>query len=363
MGKLRVILVLLLISALPMSSSAIGKNKPTHMDPLYNPDECAGCHAGRGTKNTPLLKERLEKMCFVCHGSMTRGKSSINIESVFVKPSRHPVLETTVYHRRGEELPERMNTVPRHVSCYDCHIVHATIPEKTFNKVGGYAPGKLRLEVKGPPAGMKLPEATTDFELCYLCHSDSANLPVTSRNVSLEFDPSNESFHPVEMPGRNKSMPSLLRGLSPTDTITCGDCHGNNDRTGPKGPHGSDYAPLLVAEYRTQNGVESQRAYALCYGCHDRRSILQNDSFNRHKEHIVFYAGGTSCFACHASHGSRPRSALIEFAPDRVSASVNAGTVNYINIPKAPRCSLLCHGAEHNANDLSTGAAGRPWPE
>lgn len=347
-----------------MASSFAVNKKPTHMDPLYNPDECAGCHAGRGTKNTPLLKERLDKMCYTCHGVTNRGRASVDIEGVFLKASRHPVVETSMYHKPGEELPEKLTTIPRHVSCYDCHVVHVLSPDAPQKGVKGYAPGRLRANFRGgPPAGLRLPEATAEYELCYQCHSDSANLPARSRNISLELDPTNESFHPVEMSGRNSDVPSLVRDLSETDTIICGDCHGNNDKLGARGPHGSDYAPLLIAEYKKQNGPETPQAYALCYKCHDRRSILQNDSFNRHKEHIVFYAGGTACYSCHASHGSRTWKNLIEFASDRVSASLNAGGPDYVYFPKAPKCSLVCHGAEHNASDPLTGAAGRPWPD
>ena len=42
------------------------------------------------------------------------------------------------------------------------------------------------------------------------------------------------------------------------------------------------YEPLLAYNYETRDPVtESQQAYALCYKCHLRRSILADESFSR----------------------------------------------------------------------------------
>lgn len=307
---------------------------PSHMDRSKNPQGCGGCHRGRGVPGTPLLKNTTERICFECHGVMSRGRAKKDLESVFTKRSIHPIYETTKYHVRGEDLPERVPLTPRHVACADCHSSHVATPEMPWKGVRGYSRARMRLK-----------QTSDEYELCYLCHSDSANLPSNQKNKREEFDPYNESYHPVELPGRNRFVPSLVGGLNTNSKLRCTDCHGSNDAFGPRGPHGSDYPPLLVAQYTTTDGVESPRAYELCYMCHDRRSILGNDSFWKHNLHIV--TKGTSCYACHASHGSRDTKNLIVFNPNVVSPSNTGLGPQYIYNPTQPRCYLSCHSADH----------------
>jgi hypothetical protein len=207
------------------------------------------------------------------------------------------------------------------------------------------------------PIGGRHGKAEAEHELCYLCHSESANLPNDSRNVALEFDPRNQSYHPVEMEGRNSDVPSLVFQFSETSLITCGSCHGNSDPGGPRGPHGSDYPPLLVAEYRTTDGPETAKVYELCYLCHERKSILGDESFRRHRHHVALE--GTACHTCHASHGTSMNRNLISFNDAVVFPATNSGGPDYFpGLPGTPRCFLRCHDAEHDTG----GVAGRSWP-
>jgi hypothetical protein len=300
-------------------------------------------------------------MCFSCHGAGRRG-SAIDVESVFSKTSRHPIYETTQYHQPGEQLPEQFPSMPRHVACFDCHKAHLSDPEKPWRGSRGYAPGKMRSGVRGgPPSGLKLNEALDEYELCYLCHSDSANLPAGARNKGEEFDPTNASFHPVEMPGKNKSVPSLVRDLSVNSRIACGSCHGNSNPSEAGGPHGSDYAPLLIAEYRTQDGPEDANVYGLCYLCHDRRSIRDNESFKWHNLHVQL--NDIACFSCHATHGSRDNLHLIDFSAARVGDRVRpANGIGPDYLPQfsgKPKCYLSCHNVDH----LMEGVNGKTWDQ
>ena len=60
--------------------------------------------------------------------------------------------------------------------------------------------------------------------------------------------------------------------------------------------------------------AESVAAYALCYKCHDRDSILgdiaANVTFSEHQKHVVDLplatGGPASCAACHDPHGVEP---------------------------------------------------------
>ena len=375
MKKLIMIMIMALAATVAWDASVNGKPPPSHMDIFKLPEGCFGCHRGRGVPGTPLLRASITRICFRCHGNESRGKAKTDIESELAKASTHPILETTKYHSLFEYLPEEDETMQRHVSCYDCHIAHLTDAEKPWRGVRGYiAPGGrvFRGRVKGgPPPGLKIKEASYEYEMCYLCHSDSANL-ANDKNISVSFDPTNPSYHPVEMEGKNKSVPSLVTGLNVTSRISCGNCHGNNDRNGPRGPHGSDYSPLLMAQYKTGNGNRSPKAYELCYMCHDSRSIWKNASFRYHSKHIS--ENFISCHSCHASHGSTENAHLIEF--NNVVVTINT-TEPYCYVQDMrgqgdPRCYLTCHlevGAqnkivEHNIGGVQrkdTASPVKPW--
>lgn len=357
LGKFLAVVFLLSLTVVLAAGVAWAK-KPSHMDRAVNVMGCAGCHAGRGVPGSALLKADKERICFECHGTFSRGRSSKHdVESVFSKTSVHPVLETTMYHVPGEELPEKTESQLRHVSCFDCHMAHLSTASSPMRGSKGYIPGPGRRGRGFPPAGMKLRRATEAYEVCYLCHSESANLPLESTNIAELLDPGNASYHPVEAPGKNSNVPSLMRNLSVSSTVECSDCHGNNDVMGPKGPHGSDYPPILKAEFNQLDGPEDPKRYELCYMCHDRRSVLGDESFKYHNRHVVLQS--TSCYTCHNSHGSSLSGDLIDFKTDVVLESNVDGGPEYLPASGGrPRCYLNCHGIEHN----SAGVAGNPWP-
>ncbi len=306
-------------------------DEPSHLDKMKNPKGCSACHKGRGKRGTPMLNEDKTMFCFRCHGSDNADielRAKTDILSVFRKRSRHPVIETSHYHLPTEELPEKSPSAPRHVACQDCHSTHFVTPENKFKKVSGYSKAKIKKK-----------EATEEYEVCFKCHSDSANLPTGSSNMALLMSPSNPSYHPVIAPGRNAKVVSLIPPLTVASTIKCTDCHNNNDPGGPSGPHGSDYDYILIADYPLREIPESQSAYELCYNCHRRESILSNESFKKHKEHIVY--NHTPCSACHTPHGSRANPHLIEFNTDFVLPSP---LPQYIPSPDGrPLCYLTCH--------------------
>jgi predicted CXXCH cytochrome family protein len=305
----------------------------THLDKSRLPEGCISCHKGHGRRATLMLGLPKDQLCFKCHGSNRRGtpgEAQTDIYSVLLKRSNHPILQTSEYHVAGESLPERSPSAPRHVACVDCHDPHLTTKEIPFKVARGYS-GKRVKEV----------DVRKEYTVCYLCHSDSANLPPQEHNIAQEFDAGNASFHPVEAAGRNSNVPSLKAPLTASSTITCSSCHGNDDKFGPQGPHGSIYEHILKANYSTESGPESSSAYDLCYGCHNRNSILNDESFKSHKRHVVY--ANTSCFACHASHGSRTKENLINF-DDRIVFSNSLGQLNYVQLlPGKPRCFLNCH--------------------
>jgi predicted CXXCH cytochrome family protein len=312
---------------------------------------CASCHQSHGAPATMLLFQK-EDICFICHSiESTSEYKGTDIKSLFLKTYRHPVIETSEEHFKGEELPELDPSIPRHVACEDCHEVHSVRNNKKTGDVSGYT-----------RYGTKRARAEYEYEVCFKCHSDSENLPVDQENMRIQFDPNNPSYHPVVFYAQNNSVSTetSLRGK----TINCSDCHGNNDPYGPEGPHGSDYEGILRYNYNLNDGPETPFAYELCYQCHKRESILNDESFKGspdmkpfgHKGHIVYEQ--TSCNTCHASHGSEEYENLIRFNGAVVEPD-STGIIQYINIGGGyARCYLTCHGYEHREPSLEPPAGG-----
>jgi hypothetical protein len=225
-------------------------------------------------------------------------------------------------------------------------------------------PGNFGVQTGINAAGIKVASVQYQYEVCFKCHSDSAaTTPSVSRqivqnNTRMEFDPTAVSFHPVEITGKNAYVPSLKPGFNTNSIIYCTDCH-NSDTgttsggTGPDGPHGSAQAPLLMAQYTTTDfTTESVASYALCYKCHDRTSLLNDESFKYHKLHIQDRQ--TPCSACHDAHGissaqGNPtnNSHLINF--DTAIVQPLGGIMRYQSTGnQTGNCTLTCHSKDHN---------------
>jgi hypothetical protein len=113
---------------------------------------------------------------------------------------------------------------------------------------------------------------------------------------------------------------------------------------------------LLIANYSTHDlTAESPLAYALCYRCHDRQSILGDESFPLHRTHVV--NGRSPCSACHDPHGisrtqasSNEHTNLINFDLSivRPAAGSLAGRVEFVDLGvNRGSCTLTCHGVSH----------------
>lgn len=339
---------LFLASILLFSSHLIAQsfNESRHGNLSVMPARCASCHRGHGEKNSPMLRFNEEELCFKCHGSQTERdravrdgiiSGGVNPKSViddFQKPYRHPV-ELNGKHRVGDvNSPEQM--LERHSECSDCHNPHM---------VGGFRrfSGSGMMEKEWTAAGVVF-----QFELCYKCHSSIANLPLSETDKRAEFNTANASFHPVEGEGRHTNLPSLTKEYR---IMKCTDCHGSD--SGSDAPHGSIYENILKKNYTKHDGPESNEAYALCYSCHSRSSILANESFRFHRQHIV--DNNTSCYTCHDSHGSINNPMLIRFNKDPRFTRINpsgSGRLEFYRLGNNKGgCYLNCHGVDHNPKE------------
>ena len=339
---------------------------------------CLNCHKPHtaGGRQRLLNSAVEENNCLACHNGNVAQK---NVMNEFNKFSRHPIENTTGVHDPRE--PAVVSA--RHVECYDCHNPHAA-------RAGTGTPAGPITGVRGVnAAGSEVNPITREYEICFRCHADSTNKPaprtqrqLAQTNVRLEFNTANPSYHPIEGPGKNPNVPSLTgapAGLNTSSIIACTDCHSNDagpkaGGTGPNGPHGSSFTPLLVRQYLTQDPtVESASTYALCYNCHSRTSILGNQSFPLHSFHVGGGGGGMGggggvnapCNNCHDPHGvsltqgnSVNNSKLINFNTAVVSPS-SSGILRYESTGTfSGRCYLNCHGKNHNPCNYGGGGGG-----
>ena len=362
------IVLLVTFSCLSLSVTAVsaaarqeGMLQGNHGDRSVMSKSCRACHRGM-----TMAVSGEEGVCLGCHSSAaardemikagflknTGNLTLVDIAAELRKPYNHPVLTGQGGHRKNESLPEDIANAMRHSECVDCHEPHVAEKGNPFRGL------------KGRRVGNFMTDIAQEYELCYRCHSESANLPGNSSNKHEEFKTTNPSFHPVEGEGKNTFVislksPYVAQKQKPNDIsqISCSDCHGSDDPNGPKGPHGSSYPGLLVLNYQMADArSESAQEYALCYKCHDRASILSNESFPSHALHIQGQMGGqdgTSCFTCHDAHGSNQYQHLIKFNEDIVFENAD-GKLKYDAQGYSARhgaCYLNCHGVEHNPKE------------
>ena len=314
---------------------------------------CHSTHAAPGREQL-LLDSIEEDTCYACHDGTT-AQYDIGVE--MGKWRAHDPAVTQAVHIAGE-IPDGTRT---HVECVDCHNPHHA---DSSAATGGGVPGPLKGVTGWSAAGTALPVATKEYEICYKCHADTTDsnqnrIPRAADQPSIlrRLDSSNPSYHPVLAPGRNPDVPSLKPPWTVSSIMTCGDCHGNDNATGPRGPHGSRWDFLLKLQYDTADpNQENSQAYALCYSCHERNSILGDNSFKEHKKHIV--GEDTSCSVCHAGHGidstlgsSLNNAHLVNFNTNVVFPNGDGDMFFQDQGQFAGTCSLLCHGEDHRNFD------------
>lgn len=271
---------------------------------------CRSCHRSHaaGGRHRLLIFEAEEENCLSCHdGTVART----NIRAELDKSSAHDPRRYQGIH----DPAEHASSLSTHVECTDCHNPH-TVQSPHLGITpsrGGVGPTMMR--VRGVSAGGgPVSNAQSEYEVCLRCHGDTAVPAARSvdrqaqhSNMRLKFSPSSPSFHPIVSTVRGTDAPSLAPGLSRGSLIRCTDCHNNDSGpraggSGPDGPHGSRYGSLLERNYTVDDlTTESQFEYQLCYKCHTRSSILNDESFPSHRLHIV--RERTPCSACHDPHG------------------------------------------------------------
>ncbi len=320
---------------------------------------CGSCHASHGAGHPErLLHDRPSDLCINCHN----GLHGRDIQGVLNSRSGHRLSRFFDVH----DPKENPLTMRPHVECVDCHNPHAVRDDPLGSRLARIDLGRSRV----PPAMMEIPgvsssgapvdRATYYYEVCFRCHADNP-VPISNRivrqrdnygNIRRQLLPTAASAHPITRSARGGlEVPSLTPAARLKTTMDCQDCHNNPDARelgggGPNGPHGSRFEFLLADRYETADfTMESPQAYSLCYQCHDRNSILGDESFRGHRRHIV--DARTPCSACHAPHGvSGSRSQhdhLINF-----DLTIVGGQRFYNDTGLfSGSCTLTCHGVNH----------------
>jgi predicted CXXCH cytochrome family protein len=314
---------------------------------------CENCHNPHNAGGKPRLLNYApeENNCLSCHNG---NVATQNIQVQINKAYRHNVAGYLNIH----DPVENALVGTKHVECADCHNAHAV------NNSTASAPNAngFITAVKGiNQSGNPVDPIQYQYELCYRCHTTTPGMPAppTSRqivqnNVRLEFATTNPSYHPVVGAGVNPNVPSLIAPYTTSSVIYCTNCHASDGTGAPAGPHGSIYPHILKMQNITANNTtESAAAYALCYSCHSRTSILGNSSFSRHSLHIS--GERTPCNGCHDPHGissaqgnSTNNSNLINFDVSFITPS-SGGILRFDDLGLYHgRCYLTCHGEDHN---------------
>jgi predicted CXXCH cytochrome family protein len=320
---------------------------------------CLSCHQPHSARQGQRLFhfENEEDNCLSCHNGLV---AKTNLLAEFTKTSGHFVEDYQGIH----DIEESIGNSEQHVECIDCHNPHAII-QRTAQppRISGALNG-----VSGVTAeGGEINEATYEYEICFKCHGinpasifSTISRQITQTNTILEFDQANPSYHPITAAGANHNVPSLFSGMDESTIIYCTDCHNSDPSSQIKGPHGSQYPYLLAYQYETADDTqENISAYELCYRCHDRESILNNESFSEHNRHIK--EEKTPCSACHDAHGisfsqgnSTNNSNLINFDTTIVFPVSNTGQPEFEDLGTfRGQCFLECHNKTHSPEEYS----------
>ncbi len=317
---------------------------------------CLSCHRphSAGGYERLLHFTRSEDNCLSCHDGSV---ANTNLRFDLSKFSRHDVARYEGIH----DPKESPMAAARHVECVDCHNPHAAQNTPAQAPV---VPGVMRGVSGVTVSGGVTERVQYEYEVCFKCHGDNSSRPqstitrqITQTNTRLEFDPSGPSFHPVVSQGANRNVPSLKPPMTVASMIYCTDCHNSSGDSGAKGPHGSDYSPLLAHNYDTSDYTsESEFAYELCYKCHSRNSILNDESFPKHRVHLEEQI---PCSACHDAHGISLAQAtrlnnthLINFDTTIVRTDTTTGRLEFEDTGVFHgRCFLECHNKTHSPNE------------
>ncbi len=355
-----------------------GHNLANDANSTPKANACFSCHqphnGGGGTKL--LARDGEQQVCLVCHNGNVATK---NIEASISKLYSHPILLTDGVHdaqRDGasgmvREAPSNLDN--RHAECQDCHNPHAvsagvspdpTDVGGTTNLAANVLRGVWGVEPSWPGNwGMlndtdyvEVDDVVYQYQLCLKCHSSYAfgfSPPPEPNGTpgydsltdqAKEFNPNNASHHAVVGPGKNDFKmtvggvlydysSSFVGNMTANSTLSCSDCHSDSDDihgVTPKGPHGSNFWPILAREWGPTTGLAGTSNH-LCFKCHSwdvytgrgATTTWDDTGFSRSggggggmmRQLHAFHVGRRDkpCMSCHSAlpHGMQRRALLV----------------------------------------------------
>ncbi len=401
------------------AATAIPSSDEPHSNFSPDIDQCASCHRSHTAQGSSLGSEQQEEqVCFSCH---TAGGSGTNVQPAFTSKTNtltrffsHPVSDTEGIHNAGELVGGEFGGANRHIECEDCHSPHASarsavpgsnpapaVQQEVFQSTGV---DPLWTAIGAPTDFTWMTVADREYQVCLKCHSSYSPLSSYSpdgygwgvnasssgyiadglsklttnhpaqvrdnRDLAIEFNSYQASFHPVTAQGRNANMPagSFVAPWSQDSIVYCTDCHDNGDNS-TNGPHGSPLLHILdgSAEYITE--VDPARSCApggcptihnpgeLCFKCHQfntysnginpaSTTMFRNGNQNLHEFHTF-----SACYTCHDLHGSE-QDHLINFDTSVVFVypGYNSQTAWQFNpVTNTGTCYVACHDGDHGS--------------
>ncbi len=260
--------------------------------------ECKPCHTWKGNKHEFTLALEGTKLCTQCHDDLV-------IEAKKKEEGKKKTDEGNKKLVVHEPFTE---------DCANCHTPHAadtrallTSPvvelcEACHDEIVAKAKDKALLSRHS---------VIVEGKACLSCHA-----PHTSKFEKLLAGESHAlclGCHGKPIKVADRVIPSIKEQLTkkkvihgPMEDGDCGACHA---------AHGSKHTSLLARAYPTKfYAPYTQKAYALCFECHDEEMAanaetedateFRNGKRNLHQLHVNKKVKGRTCRACHASHAS-----------------------------------------------------------
>jgi predicted CXXCH cytochrome family protein len=355
-------------------------------------------YAGAGT-GTDLMNEE-EGLCLSCHSAAGPATAKVHLAfSSYTNTTtnfyKHDPALTYRKHISGETLGSSFTGTNRHVECVDCHNPHgavagtATAPALLPTMIGatGVEPiyGVTNTSPGAPTGFTWKGPVTQEYQVCYKCHSSFTTLPtyqpagwaaaivanglgkltfisagqvLDNRDMAREYNPNNNSFHPVMAVGKNQPInaATFVAPWVANSRMYCTDCHDNPNRATAgqgRGPHGSNLLHILDGTTNYKTTESSAATTEVCSKCHQSGLYVNNtvaatntrfyDGSNLHDYHN---GQACSCYMCHDSHGSEIDHNLnFNYSitgHTYVAPATNSQNMFYPNNnPKA--CNLNCH--------------------
>lgn len=336
----------------------------------YAARACLSCHDPHGGKSSALLRgERYDDLCKACHGDITMGRELVHgpasAGACGACHEPHAAPHPRLLAQSGREMCLRCHVTtgieidtmhvahdPARGDCLVCHDPHATDQQAMLTDEPVALCTSCHTDIaEAVNSASTQHAAVTSDRSCLNCHSPHA----TDYTKLLHDEPMALCFEchdkPIEMPDGRKlqNMKKIIEsGKSLHGPVAEHDCTACHEI------HGGGHTRLLTAEYPSDLYYPfKDSAYALCFSCHDKQSILvertdtltgfRNGDLNLHYVHVNRNDKGRSCSICHDSHAASREHHIRDKTPFGPQGWMLP--INFKVEPEGGSCAAGCHRA------------------